>query len=282
MVNKLDRLAELHNRYDVIFCDVWGVLHNGVEAWPLAGEALSAFRNQGGTVVLITNSPRRRQSVAEQLDLMGVYPDAFDAIVTSGDVTRDLISAGSKRVYYIGPERDLSLFEGLGVSNVGLDDAGIVVCTGLFDDENETAQQYVPVLRDIREKNLPFICANPDLVVERGERLIPCAGAIAALYEEMGGTTLVSGKPHKPIYDAALAAAGQLRSHVDKSRILAIGDGMPTDVKGAQDYGLDLLYVSEGIHAREYSERSVVDPLRLKEFLLRQDARPVCWMPRLR
>ncbi len=282
MVNKLDRLAELHNRYDVIFCDVWGVLHNGVEAWPLAGEALSAFRNQGGTVVLITNSPRRRQSVAEQLDLMGVYPDAFDAIVTSGDVTRDLISAGSKRVYYIGPERDLSLFEGLGVSNVGLDDAGIVVCTGLFDDENETAQQYVPVLRDIREKNLPFICANPDLVVERGERLIPCAGAIAALYEEMGGTTLVSGKPHKPIYDAALAAAGQLRSHVDKSRILAIGDGMPTDVKGAQDYGLDLLYVSEGIHAREYSERSVVDPLRLKEFLLRHDARPVCWMPRLR
>ncbi|MDF2370549.1 MAG: TIGR01459 family HAD-type hydrolase [Rhizobiaceae bacterium] len=282
MVNKLDRLAELHNRYDVIFCDVWGVLHNGVEAWPLAGEALSAFRNQGGTVVLITNSPRRRQSVAEQLDLMEVYPDAFDAIVTSGDVTRDLISAGSKRVYYIGPERDLSLFEGLGVSNVGLDDAGIVVCTGLFDDENETAQQYVPVLRDIREKNLPFICANPDLVVERGERLIPCAGAIAALYEEMGGTTLVSGKPHKPIYDAALAAAGQLRSHVDKSRILAIGDGMPTDVKGAQDYGLDLLYVSEGIHAREYSERSVVDPLRLKEFLLRQDARPVCWMPRLR
>tara|TARA_R110000751_G_scaffold8822_3_gene34026 strand:+ start:21956 stop:22804 length:849 start_codon:yes stop_codon:yes gene_type:complete len=282
MVNKLDRLAELHNRYDVIFCDVWGVLHNGVESWPLAGEALSAFRNQGGSVVLITNSPRRRQSVAEQLDLMGVYPDAFDSIVTSGDVTRDLISAGSKRVYFIGPERDLSLFEGLGVSNVGLDDAGIVVCTGLFDDENETAQQYVPVLRDIREKNLPFICANPDLVVERGERLIPCAGAIAALYEEMGGTTLVSGKPHKPIYDAALTAAGQLRSHVDKSRILAIGDGMPTDVKGAQDYGLDLLYVSEGIHAREYSERSVVDALRLNEFLLRHDARPVCWMPRLR
>ncbi len=281
-LKRLERLAELNAEYDVILCDVWGVLHNGVEAWPFASEALAGFRDQGGTVVLITNSPRRRQSVAEQLDVIGVDPEAFDRIVTSGDVTRDLIAANSKSVYFIGPDRDLTLFEGLGVTRVAMDEAGVIVCTGLFDDENETAEQYLPVLKDLRKSNLPFICANPDLIVERGERLIPCAGSIAALYEKLGGLTLVSGKPHAPIYRAAMEAAAQLRGAIDKSRVLAIGDGMPTDVKGAQDFGLDLLYVSDGIHARDYTRQAVVDESKLTAFLTQHNARPVRWTQRLR
>lgn len=282
MPYRLDRLADLNAQYDVVLCDVWGVLHNGVQAWPLAVEALSAFRRQGGSVVLITNSPRRRFGVGEQLGHMGVTVEAYDRIVTSGDVTRDLIAAGSDKVYFIGPDRDLPLFEGLGVELVALDDAGAVVCTGLFDDENETPDEYVSVLEDFKKRDLPFICANPDLVVERGERLIPCAGSIAALYDGMGGKTLVSGKPHAPIYKAAFAAAEEVRGNFDKHRVLAIGDGMPTDVKGAQDFGLDLLYVSDGIHARDYTERAVVNEEKLLAFLEKNNARPVCWMQRLR
>ncbi len=282
MLNKIDRLADLRDRYDVIFCDVWGVLHNGVEARPFAGEALSAFRGQGGAVVLITNSPRRRDSVGEQLDMIGVDPQAYDRIVTSGDVTRDLIAAGPDRIYFIGPERDRPLLAGLGVTDVGLDDAGIVVCTGLFDDEQETADQYVSILEDFKSRDLSFICANPDLVVERGSRLIPCAGSIAALYEQMGGTTLISGKPHAPIYQAALAQAEEMRGGVVKDRILAIGDGLPTDVKGARDFGLDLLYISDGIHTAQYTDGGKVHDGRLETFLQRHGADPVGWMQRLR
>lgn len=282
MLNMLDRLADLNADYDMIFCDVWGVLHNGVEARPFAGEALSAFRRSGGSVVLLTNSPRRRAGVKEQLDHIGVDPESYDRIVTSGDVTRDLIRAGSNNIYFIGPDRDFPLLDGLDVNATGLEDAGAVVCTGLYDDENETPDQYVSILRDFRERDLPLICANPDLVVERGERLIPCAGSLAALYSDMGGRTMISGKPHAPIYEAALAAARELQPDIGKGRILAIGDGMPTDVKGAQDFGLDLLYVSDGIHARDYTDGAVVDELKLHAFLDDHGARPVRWMQRLR
>ncbi|MEM6461135.1 MAG: TIGR01459 family HAD-type hydrolase [Pseudomonadota bacterium] len=282
MPEKLDRLADLGDRYDVIFCDVWGVLHNGVQAWPLAVEALAGFRNRGGKVVLITNAPRRRYGVSEQLGHMGVEAGAYDRIVTSGDVTRDLIEAGSSDIYFIGPDRDLSLFEDLPVKFVSLADAGSAVCTGLFDDEHESPEDYRSILEDIKRKNLALICANPDLVVERGNRLVPCAGSIAALYESLGGQTLVSGKPHAPIYDAALAAAVEAGGDVPKKRILAIGDGMPTDVRGARDFGVDLLYVSDGIHGREYTRGAVVDEEKLHAFLARHDAQPIAWMQRLR
>ncbi|MCY6382266.1 TIGR01459 family HAD-type hydrolase [Hoeflea prorocentri] len=282
MPDRLDRLAELNANYDAILCDVWGVLHNGVETRPFAGEALAAFRRQGGVVVLITNSPRRHQGVIEQLDHIGVDPEAFDRVVTSGDVTRALIEAASDRIYFIGPDRDFALLDGLGVEVTGLDEAGAVVCTGLYDDENETPDEYRSILADFKRRDLPFICANPDLIVERGSRLIPCAGSIAALYEEMGGRTLVSGKPHRPIYEAAMAAVDDIRVGVDKGRVLAIGDGMPTDVKGAQDFGLDLLYISDGIHTRDYTQNAVVDEQKLQDFLLQHDARPVRWMQRLR
>lgn len=282
MPDRLNRLADLNSDYDVVFCDVWGVLHNGVEAWPFAGEALSAFRRQGGAVVLLTNSPRRRAGVKEQLGHIGVDPEAYDRIVTSGDVTRDLIKAGAKNIYFIGPDRDYALLDGLDVNVTDLEDAGAVLCTGLYDDEKETPDEYMSILRDFKQRDLPFICANPDLVVERGERLIPCAGSLAALYRDMGGLTKISGKPHKPIYEAALTATQELRSDVDRARVLAIGDGMPTDVKGAQDFGFDLLYISDGIHARDYTDGGVVDERRLHAFLVDHDARPVRWMQRLR
>ena len=282
MLTKIDRLADLNDHYDVIFCDVWGVLHNGIEAWPFAGEALSAFRRRGGGVVLITNAPRRRDKVDEQLGMIGVDRQAYDRIVTSGDVTRDLIVAGPDAVYFIGPDRDLTLLEGLGVETVALDEAGVVVCTGLFDDEHEKPEQYLPILEDFKERGLDLICANPDLVVERGTRLIPCAGAVAALYEQIGGRTLISGKPHRPIYEAALKQARALRAGVPEDRILAIGDGMPTDVRGAAAFGLDLLYISDGIHAREYIEDAAVSVNRLEAFLNWHDAHPKWWMQRLR
>ena len=282
MLRKLDRLADLNAEYDVIFCDVWGVLHNGLEAWPLAGEALGAFRRQGGAVVLLTNSPRQREHVDEQLAMIGVDGQAYDRIVTSGDVTRDLIAAGPDAIYYIGPDRDLQLLEGLGVVRVGLEKAGIVLCTSLYDDEHETPEQYRPILQEFLQRGLSLICANPDLVVERGNRLVPCAGVIAALYDQMGGTTLISGKPHRPIYKAAIEQAKEVRPGVSPDRILAIGDGMPTDVRGARDFGLDLLYVSDGIHARNYSENGAVDAARLEAFLQRHDSRPIAWIQHLR
>jgi len=257
------------------------VLHNGIDAFPLAGEALTAAREKGLTVVLITNSPRPAIGVIPQLRAIGVPDSAYDRIVTSGDVTRTLIAAGPKKVYLLGPERDLPLFDGLDVEVVSKEEADCVVCTGFFDDEVETPEDYRDMLTDFVARKVPLICANPDLVVERGHRIIPCAGAVAAFYTELGGETRIAGKPHKPIYEATLAAAREARGDFDKSRVLAIGDGMPTDVKGAVDAGLDLLYIAGGIHAADYATNNVTDEARLKLFLDREKVAPQFWMHRL-
>jgi len=282
MVNKIFRLADTRDRYDAVLCDVWGVLHNGVESWPEAVEALRSFRRDGGIAVLITNSPRPNNGVREQLAGLGVDPDSYDDIVTSGDVTRSLIEAGPREIHYIGNETSAALLDGLDVHMVAVEDAGSVVCAGLVDDETEQADDYRPVLRKALERNLPLVCANPDIVVERGNRLIPCAGAVAALYEEMGGRTLVAGKPHTPIYEAAIERVRRLRGEVDKNRVVAVGDGMLTDVTGARDFGLDLIYVAMGIHAHDYCGPSGLDEERLDAFLENHGAHPVGWMNRLR
>ncbi|MGI9402031.1 MAG: TIGR01459 family HAD-type hydrolase [Rhizobiaceae bacterium] len=281
--NKIDGLHEIAPDYDGILCDVWGVLHNGVAAWPGAVDALTQFRKQGGTVVMITNSPRRKASVVDQLHDIGVPDGVFDDVVTSGDVTRKLISEVESEVFHIGPDRDLHLFEGLGVKLVELEQAKSVVCTGLNDDRSETPEDYENLLKQILEMELPFICANPDIVVEFGDRLLWCAGAIARDYAEIGGDTHIAGKPHNPIYEAAISRLGKAAGkEIPENRILAIGDGMPTDVAGAQDFGLDLLYVSAGIHAADYGDAEDPDIARLQEFLDRHGARPVAWMPRLK
>ncbi len=282
MARSISTLGDVTDSYDVILCDVWGVLHNGIDAFPLAGEALQAARAKGLTVVLITNSPRPAIGVIPQLRAIGVPDTAYDRIVTSGDVTRTLIAAGPKKVYLLGPARDLPLFDGLDVEVVSKEEADCVVCTGFFDDEVETPEDYRDMLTDFVGRKVPLICANPDLVVERGHRIIPCAGAVAAFYTALGGETRIAGKPHKPIYEATLAAASEARGHdIDGARVLAIGDGMPTDVRGAIDAGLDLLYISGGIHAAEYATNGVTKEDALHLFLDREKVAPQYWMHRL-
>ncbi|MCQ2005199.1 TIGR01459 family HAD-type hydrolase [Rhizobium sp. NRK18] len=281
MADRISTLTDVSVGYDVILCDVWGVLHDGISAFPLAAEALAKARTKGATVVLITNSPRPYPGVVSQLRMIGVPDDAYDRIVTSGDVTRHLIAEGPKKVFLLGPERDLPLLDGLGVEVVGEADATCVVCTGFYDDETETPEDYRDMLMRLRDRNVPMICANPDLVVERGHKIIPCAGAMAALYVELGGESRIAGKPHRPIYEAAIAEAREARGDFDLSRVMAIGDGMPTDVRGAINYGLDLLYISGGIHVREYSVDGRIDDAALDAYLRREGAAPKWWMPRL-
>lgn len=281
MAERIDALTDVCGNYDLILCDVWGVLHNGVDPFPLAGEALTKAREGGTSVVLITNSPRPQDGVIAQLELIGVPGSAFDRIVTSGDVTRHLIAEGPDKVFLLGPERDMPLFDGLDVEVVGEADATSIVCTGFFDDETEQPEDYRDMLAGFISRDVPLICANPDLIVERGHKLVPCAGAVAALYKEMGGETRIAGKPHAPIYREAMAVAEQVRGPIDRSRVMAIGDGMPTDVKGALDAGLDLLYISAGIHAAEYMVGGKTDEDALDAYLARENANPKWWMPRL-
>lgn len=240
-------LSEIVGAYSAVFCDIWGVLHNGEEKSASAEAALLAARRAGVTVVLVSNSPRTSAAVGDQLDALDVTRAAYDAIVTSGDVTRALISAGGRRVYHLGPARDVDLFEGLDVARVGEEAADIVVATGLFDDEREGPEDYAEQLKRLAARQLPMICANPDIVVHRGGRLIWCAGALARDYAALGGEVRMAGKPHAPIYAVAQDRAGT----VDRAAILAIGDGLNTDIRGANQAGIDALLIVGGIHGEE-------------------------------
>ncbi|MGL4395980.1 MAG: HAD family hydrolase [Hyphomicrobium sp.] len=265
----LSSIADLEPRFDVWFLDIWGVLHNGVRPYADAVSACQAFRRAGGRVLLVSNSPRPHSGVALQLKSVGVADDAFDAILTSGDVSRRLIAgyAGAS-VFHLGPARDRPVFEGLDVTvlpaefvadvaalstsgtaggNVP-DGVTAVVCTGLFDDERETPDTYKPLLAAFKAHALDMVCVNPDVTVERGGRLIYCAGALAEAYQAIGGRVLFAGKPHRPIYDAALAMARDVVGRdVPASRILAIGDGAKTDIAGARDAGIAAVYVASGV-----------------------------------
>jgi HAD superfamily hydrolase (TIGR01459 family) len=233
--------------------------------------------------VLVTNAPRPAQGVMQQLRALGVPDGAWDRIVTSGDVTRELVREAPPRQYHLGPERDLTLFDGIDVDLVEEREASVVVCTGLFDDENDDPKDYAEQLRRMRSRDLPMICANPDIIAERGHRMVWCAGALARDYALLGGRTLIAGKPHRPIYDASLAAAGEVLGRTPSPKeVLAIGDGMLTDVKGAADYGLDVLYVSAGIHAADYGDPDQPDAERLAAFLADHGMAPVAVIPRLR
>ncbi|MEB2846868.1 TIGR01459 family HAD-type hydrolase [Rhizobiales bacterium RZME27] len=281
MTQRIQSLSEVTGGYDVVLSDVWGVVHNGVEAFPQSCEALAAASKAGATVVLITNSPRRSADVIIQMRALNVADETYDRIVTSGDVTRKLIAEGPKKVFLLGPERDINLLDDLGVTVTSAEEAESIVCTGFFDDEKEVPEDYTDMLKAWVKRDLPFICANPDLIVERGHKMIPCAGAVAAYYEQLGGKSQIAGKPHHPIYEAAIAQAEQARGPVERSKILAIGDGMPTDVRGALSQELDLLYISGGIHAAEYTVDGQTDEAILKAWLAGENATPKFWMPRL-
>ncbi|RIX99585.1 TIGR01459 family HAD-type hydrolase [Aureimonas flava] len=271
----IDRLDEVLPGYDALFCDVWGVVHDGVAAYAPAVAALARARAAGLRVVLLTNSPRLADGVERQIAALGVTREAFDAIVTSGDATRAMIEAGSRHVLHIGPERDLDIFAGLGLVLEGETAAEAIVCTGLFDDRAEDPETYRPLLERLRARGLPMICANPDIVVHIGDRLVPCAGAVAALYAEMGGTVHLAGKPHAPIYAVARRAVAE------DARVLCIGDGLMTDVRGANDHGADCLFVSHGIHRDELAG-VVGDAGRLGDELERRGVGARFVMPALR
>lgn len=261
-----DRFSTLAAGYDAVLSDVWGVIHNGVAAFPAACEALARFRQNGGSVVLISNAPRPGKQVVRLLDHLHVPHEAYDGITTSGDVTRQMVEKRpGERVFLIGPERDHTIFTGLDAPFATAAEAQYVICTGLFDDEVETPEDYAPLLKELRARNLFMVCANPDIVVERGDRLIWCAGAIADAYAALGGEVYYAGKPHRPLYDLALAetararTARSLTADVTKSRVLAIGDSVRTDLKGANDLGVDCLFVTAGIHAEELGHRDDPD-----------------------
>jgi HAD superfamily hydrolase (TIGR01459 family) len=261
MTSLTDHFATLAPDYDAVLSDVWGVIHNGVSAFPAASDALTRFRQKGGAVALISNAPRPGAQVTRLLDHMGVPRSAYDAIVTSGDVTRAMVAKRpGEPVYLIGPERDHTIFTGLDAPFSSAEDAGYVICTGLFDDEIETPDDYRDRLAQLRARNLFMICANPDIVVERGDRLVYCAGALADAYAALGGEVYYAGKPHRPLYDMALGEVGKARGKPPSlDRVLAIGDSVRTDLKGAHDLGVDCLFVTAGIHAEELGHRDDPD-----------------------
>jgi HAD superfamily hydrolase (TIGR01459 family) len=275
-IETVSGLSDLAPRYDLILSDVWGVLHDGVRGYAAAGDALTRFRDAGGRVILVSNAPRPGHVVAAQLDELGIPRSAYDGVVTSGDLTRTIVeSRGAEMVLHIGPARDLKLFEGLDARFGTIETAGYVVCTGLLDDETETAADYAPALARMRERDLWMVCANPDIVVERGDRLIPCAGAIAAAYEDLGGRTYTGGKPHPPIYEAAFARGAEImRRPTDRERVLAIGDAIRTDVAGGRGAGIDVLMVARGIHAAEIGVGASFDTEAALAWLDSQPVRP--------
>lgn len=245
----LPSISTLADRYEAWLSDIWGVIHNGARAFEAACDACSRYRAAGGVVVLISNAPRPHDAVAVQLDKFGVPRTAYDAIITSGDVTRALLARESGRgVFHLGPERDRGVFQE-GVRFAPVESADLVVNTGLFDDLTETPADYEAMLRGLQKRGVTMICANPDLMVEKGDKLLYCAGALAQAYEAMGGTVVYAGKPHLPVYDQAFALVAKAKGRaVEKRKILAIGDGLRTDMAGAQAAGLDALFIPSLLH----------------------------------
>jgi HAD superfamily hydrolase (TIGR01459 family) len=270
----LSGLGEIAGDYDILLCDVWGVIHNGRESWPEACEALARFNREAGHVVLISNSPRPSHDVVAQLDRLGVPRDSWRAFVTSGDATRaELARRAPGPAWIIGPDRDWPLYDGLGLDlATGAEDAAFISVTGPVDDETETPEDYRDRLAAGAARDLELICANPDRVVQRGDKLIYCGGALADLYESLGGRVTMAGKPFGPIYDLALKeAAGLMGRTVDRSRVLCIGDGVVTDVLGANKQGLDCLFIAQGIHGDQAKgPDGRLDPARAADLLRRE------------
>lgn len=267
----LSGLSDIAADYDILLCDVWGVIHNGRESWPEPCAALTRFSEQGGRVVLISNSPRPGPGLVVQMDQLGVPRESWAAVVTSGDATRvELAKRAPGRAWIIGPDRDAPLYDGLGLRIAdGAADAAFISVTGMIDDETETPDDYRDRLSDGAARDLEMICANPDRVVQRGDRLIYCGGSLADLYESLGGRVTMAGKPFDPIYGLALREGERLLGRpVDRSRVLCIGDGVVTDVLGANRQGLDCLFIAQGIHgdaARGPDGR--LDPARAADLL---------------
>jgi HAD superfamily hydrolase (TIGR01459 family) len=242
-------------------------VHNGERPFYSTVDVLAKHREHGGTVILVSNSPRSEKGVTHQLDEIGVRKDAYDGAVTSGDVTQSLMLAEpTGKLFHLGPQRDLSLFEGLKVARVSQQEAGAIICTGLYHDDRETPDDYVDLLAQLRALNLPMICANPDKIARKGDRLMYCAGALAEAYQNIGGTVQMAGKPYAPIYERALAKAAAVRgAAVAKSQVLAIGDGPETDILGAANQGFPVVYVSGGV--RDHMEDMASEKAHIQQLV---------------
>ena len=253
----LSGLGDIAGDYDSLFCDVWGVLHDGRSARARAVEALRRFRAMRGPVVLLSNAPRPAKDLEAQFARLGVPLDCYDCILTSGMLARDDLArrAGERilPIFHIGPERDGGVFAGLSVRTTGIAEAEVALCTGLFDDDRETPEDYRTTLAELRKRELTLLCANPDILVQRGETLVYCAGALARLYDEMGGKSVYYGKPHAPIYAEALARAGEIAKSTSL-RVLVLGDGLETDIRGANAAGLDSVFIADGVHGEDIRE----------------------------
>lgn len=260
------RLSEVADAYDALLCDAWGVIHDGVRLFDGVEEALVEFRRRRGPVVIVTNAPRPSSIIPAQLRRIGLSDDAYDAIVTSGDATRAAIERVLPgAIFKLGPDKDEALYEGMTVTFAPIEKADAIVCTGLFDDERETPDDYATMLTDAATRGLVMICANPDIVVRYGGRLIYCAGALAQSYERLGGKVVYGGKPHAPIYDLAMrrveAAAGRTMA---RARVLAVGDGLNTDIAGAARNGVAAFYIAGagGVHVGDGDAASIAQALR--------------------
>ncbi|CUH75509.1 TIGR01459 family HAD-type hydrolase [Tropicibacter naphthalenivorans] len=275
MTQIIEQLSDISANYDALFVDLWGCVHNGVKAFPEAVAALQAFRAGGGTVILVTNAPRSRHEVAKQLVKFGVPEDAYDDIATSGDSARAAMFQGAvgQKVWFMGHDFDLSFFEPLNlidnpvaVERVDLEDAEGIVCCGPFDPHAEPEVNR-PEFLYAKQKGLKLLCANPDIVVDRGERREYCAGALAKLYTEMGGESLYFGKPYPPIYDLARRRLFAHRPNVSDSAILAIGDGPATDIQGAMGEDIDSLFITGGLAKEETKTDRQPEKSALEDYL---------------
>lgn len=291
MTRIIPALSEISAQYDALFVDLWGCVHDGVTAYPEAIAALQAYRKSGGIVILATNSPKPREGVAAQLGQFGVPADAYDSIASSGDSARSAMFRGmvGEKVYFMGEwTRDSGFFDPIEIINnpaqitrVPLQEAEGIVCCGPFDPMADPAVNRADFLY-AKQKGMKLLCANPDIVVDRGEVREWCAGALAALYTEMGGESLYFGKPHPPIYDLARRRLNALANKVDSSRILAIGDGIHTDIQGAQGEDIDSLFITGGLAASETKTKDQPDADALEAFVTKQMITPTFAIGRLR
>jgi HAD superfamily hydrolase (TIGR01459 family) len=276
----INGLSDLSSQYDVVLSDIWGVIHDGVASFPGACDALARFNAEVGPTVLISNAARPSTAVYSQLDSLGVPRASWRGFVSSGDATRGLLAElAPGPAWKIGPtERDWPLYDGLGIAFSSIEDATFIACTGPDDDEVETPEDYRTRLAAAAARNLPMICANPDKVVQRGDKLIYCGGALGDLYETLGGTVRMAGKPHAPIYDLALAEAEKLLGKpLDRRRVLCVGDGIVTDVLGATNQGLDCVFIARGIHGNAaIGDHGKLDPT-LTQALLARDGGQAKW-----
>ncbi|OIQ35714.1 MAG: HAD family hydrolase [Roseobacter sp. MedPE-SWchi] len=283
MTRIIESLAEASAPYSALFVDLWGCVHNGITAYPEAVAALQAYRQRGGIVVLVTNSPKPRAGVAAQLAQFGVPDDAYDTIATSGDSARSAMFTGAvgNKVYFMGEwQRDAGFFEPLHVihdpveiTRVPLAEAEGIVCCGPFDTMADPDVNRADFLF-AKQKGMKLLCANPDIIVDRGETREWCAGALARLYTEMGGESLYFGKPHPPIYDLARRRLAELGNDIADGDILAIGDGPHTDIAGAMGEGIDSLFITGGLAASETKTSVQPDAEALAEYLAQEGSAP--------